>query len=726
MYEAFYGLTEKPFNLTPDPRFLYLSDKHKEAFAHLMFGIKNRCGFVMVSGEIGTGKTTICRSLLNQLDDDIDVAVILNPCLSPEELLRKVNEDFGIDTKADTVKGLIDELNAYLLERSAQGKNCVLLIDEAQNLPPSILEQVRLLSNIETETQKLLQIVLVGQPELAQHLELPELRQLNQRITARYHLDPLSFDETLQYIAFRLRQAGGRKKVHFTRPAVRAIFKHSGGTPRVINAVCDRAMLIGFTREVRDISTAIVRQAIREVQGRRFRPKRSLLGMIQRFLPSPATVMAAVAVALVVFLIGQDRLRYESGASAVNGPVSSSETGVGARGQSARNSVVAANVVDPLDAKSSVSALALSKNNPWEGKDPVQVRNAAISALLRGWNMATLGQTPANDTPEALAEFAQKAGFACEIFSPALEQLIAVNLPALVQVHVADRTVWTALLGVRDSVLSFNDDRGNAIELSRDQFRPLFEGKALIFWKNNDPAARQLKKSMTGPDVTKLQNDLVTLGRLTPPLSGVYDPVTGQAISKVQAEAGLPIDGITGPKVRMVLASWLPNVATPTLQGKKDVAVTAQTAAPKNEANASPPAVEAGKPADPAVPSPGIAEAAAVPATSGKVDQEKSPAVKAPEPPTTDSQATAPASPLPDPEKKPELTPLPSISLGDTLSLDSQSVTVKEARVQQETLPPLRPQDTLPPSRAALPREVTPPAGGLAPITPQDPREGTL
>ena len=191
MYEAFYGLTEKTFNLTPDPRFLFLSEKHKEAFAHLLFGIKNRTGFIMVSGEIGTGKTTICRSLLSQLDPDIEIAFIFNPRLSPIELLRKINEDFGIQSQGESLKDLIDELNEYLLDRASNGKNCVLVIDEAQNLDPSVLEQIRLLSNLETETQKLLQIILIGQPELAHSLQLPELRQLNQRITARYHLKPL-------------------------------------------------------------------------------------------------------------------------------------------------------------------------------------------------------------------------------------------------------------------------------------------------------------------------------------------------------------------------------------------------------------------------------------------------------------------------------------------------------------------------------------------------------
>ena len=711
MYEAFYGLTEKPFNLTPDPRFLYLSDKHKEAFAHLMFGIKNRCGFVMVSGEIGTGKTTICRSLLNQLDDDIEVAVILNPCLSPEELLRKVNEDFGIDTKADTVKGLIDELNDYLLERNAQGKNCVLLIDEAQNLPPGILEQVRLLSNIETETQKLLQIVLVGQPELAQHLELPELRQLNQRITARYHLEPLSFDETLQYIAFRLRQAGGRKKVHFSRAAVRAVYKHSGGTPRVINAVCDRALLIGFTREVRDISAAIMRQAIREVHGRRLRPKRSVLGSLRQLLPSPATLLAAVAVALMVFLIGpalQDRMQYGFRNHLSNEPRHTAGTPVGSETPLPGTNVAVANVKTGEGNKQGEAVTATAVALPWEGKDPVLVRNAAVSALLRVWNMATLGQSPSGDTPEALSEFALKAGFSCEVLSPALEQLITINLPALVQVKTGDKFCWTALLGIRDEMVTVNDDQGKLVEITRDKFKPFFAGKALIFWKNDDPAARQLKKSMTGPDVEKLQNDLLRLGRLSPPISGVYDPVTGQAISKVQAETGLPVDGITGPKVRMVLTSWLPNVLTPTLHGKKEVSINQPSLSKAVKLDEA--ALEEGK------------ESKSSPGTK---NEKTSPVNRTPD--ATDITSAAKPAVKPESAKKDDVPVLPSADPVPNILPDMKGgIATNQVQIQQESLSPIQHQDTLPPSKVALPREVTPPAGGLAPIVPQDPREGTL
>ncbi len=297
MYEAFYGLTEKPFNLTPDPRFLCLSGKHKEAFSHLLYGIMSRSGFIMISGEIGTGKTTICRYLLSKLDLDTEVAFVFNPTLSPEELLRTINQDFGIDTQADTVKGLIDELNTYLLDRYAQGKNCVLVIDEAQDLEPRVLEQIRLLSNLETETAKLLQIILIGQPELPEMLELPELRQLNQRITARYHLEPLNSEETMQYIAFRLRIAGARNSVKFTKSALSEIYRFSKGTPRVINAVCDRALLIGFTLELREFDRTIIRRAIHEIRGEWVEKRRKSRSNRRMMYPM---VAAVAAVALIV------------------------------------------------------------------------------------------------------------------------------------------------------------------------------------------------------------------------------------------------------------------------------------------------------------------------------------------------------------------------------------------------------------------------------------------
>ncbi|MGC9053719.1 MAG: ExeA family protein, partial [Candidatus Hydrogenedens sp.] len=289
MYESFYGLKEKPFSLTPDPKYLFLSEKHKEAFAHLLFGIKNRMGFIMVTGEIGTGKTTICRALLSQLDPDTELAFIFNPCLNPVELLKRILTEFGVQTKADTLLDLTDQLNEFLLSKSRQQKNCVLVIDEAQNLTPSVLEQIRLLSNLETEKEKLLQIVLIGQPELLDRLKLHELRQLNQRITARYHLNALDEQETRQYIAYRIHIAGGKKRIQFAPKAYKLIYKHSKGIPRLINSICDRALLVGYTREKKVIDQYIVKQALKELHGQLENPQPTPIRKKdwKKLIPSP-------------------------------------------------------------------------------------------------------------------------------------------------------------------------------------------------------------------------------------------------------------------------------------------------------------------------------------------------------------------------------------------------------------------------------------------------------
>jgi|YNPNPStandDraft_1061719.scaffolds.fasta_scaffold09594_1 general secretion pathway protein A len=267
MYCDFYGFREKPFSITPDPKFLFLGATHKEAFAHLVYGIRERGGFITITGEIGTGKTTLCRALLSHLSEDTLVAFILNPTLSAIELLKSINEDFGIPSTGETRKDLIDELNRFLLQKRREGKNTVLIIDEAQNLDPEVLEHIRLLSNLETDTEKLLQIILIGQPEFRSILARPALQQLNQRVTVRYHLQPLSREETEAYIRHRLSIAGAEDKVRFSPKAVKKIYAYSGGIPRLINVLCDRCLLAGYSLGRRDIDASMVERAQREVAG---------------------------------------------------------------------------------------------------------------------------------------------------------------------------------------------------------------------------------------------------------------------------------------------------------------------------------------------------------------------------------------------------------------------------------------------------------------------------
>jgi general secretion pathway protein A len=251
MYEEFYNFRERPFNLTPDPKYLFLSERHREALAHLLYGIRQRCGFILLTGEVGTGKTTLCRALLRSLDEDTEIALILNPNVSSVELLQAVNREFGLAGIGERRMTLVDELNGHLLARRAAGKNLVLIVDEAQNLPPSVLEELRLLSNLETETEKLLQIVLIGQPELKDLLRRPELRQLDQRMSVRYHLSPLDQRETRDYIDHRLGVASEKPGVRFSGSAVRGIYGFIRGAPRLINIVADRALLTGFARSRR-------------------------------------------------------------------------------------------------------------------------------------------------------------------------------------------------------------------------------------------------------------------------------------------------------------------------------------------------------------------------------------------------------------------------------------------------------------------------------------------
>lgn len=268
MYEDFYGFDEPPFAITPDPRFLFFSERHREAYDHLYFGITQRKGFIQLTGEVGAGKTTLCRKLLEELGPEYETALVLNPSLTSLQLLRAVLQELGISYRGNDRGRAMGELNEFLLAQVAEGKDVVLILDEAQDLSPENLEQVRLLSNLETDQRKLLQIVLLGQPELRQTLDRHDLRQLRQRITVRYHLDPLSRRETDYYIRHRLVIAGGDGRPTFTRWAVRSVHRYSRGVPRLINAVCDQALLAGWVDGADRLRWRHVRRAVKELEGR--------------------------------------------------------------------------------------------------------------------------------------------------------------------------------------------------------------------------------------------------------------------------------------------------------------------------------------------------------------------------------------------------------------------------------------------------------------------------
>ncbi|MBN2453091.1 MAG: AAA family ATPase [Candidatus Omnitrophica bacterium] len=267
MYREFFGLKEKPFSTTSDPNFLFLSRVHKDAFAHLLYGIRERKGFLEITGEIGAGKTTLCRALLSQLDVTTKSSFIFNANLPDVQLLRAIVEDFGIEVKGHNKVSLLKQFNSFLIEELSHGNNVVLIIDEAQNLKLSTLEEIRLLSNLETDKDKLFQIILVGQPELKKKLASPSLKQLRQRISVRFHITPLEKEEVGAYIQHRLAVAGSTGQIIFEPEAVEKIYSYSGGVPRIINTICDKSMLIAYVAETRNITVSMVEQSIHETEG---------------------------------------------------------------------------------------------------------------------------------------------------------------------------------------------------------------------------------------------------------------------------------------------------------------------------------------------------------------------------------------------------------------------------------------------------------------------------
>lgn len=268
MYLQFYGLNEFPFSVTPDPHFLYFTRHHKEAYDLLLYGIQSRKGFMELTGEVGSGKTTLCRAILSALGPDVHTALVVNPALTGSQLLRAMLHDFGLPSSNRDRLASIESLNRFLLEKNRSGQNVALFIDEAQNLSPELMEQVRLLSNLETDQHKLIQIVLCGQPELKERLGRPDLRQLRQRISIRYHVPPLTFDDTLQYIKHRLEVAGNNGGVSFDSKAVRLVYRYSDGSPRLINSVCDAALLAGYAVGARQIDARCMERAIQHVSGK--------------------------------------------------------------------------------------------------------------------------------------------------------------------------------------------------------------------------------------------------------------------------------------------------------------------------------------------------------------------------------------------------------------------------------------------------------------------------
>ena len=548
MYLSFFGLSEKPFAITPDPRYLYLSERHAEALAHLLYGINESGGFIQLTGEVGTGKTTVVRTLLSRVPHHADVAVILNPRVTPVEFLLTICEELGLPIEAadrDSVKQMVDALNRRLLSAHAEGRRIIVIVDEAQNLSAETLEQVRLLTNLETPTQKLLQIILIGQPELRDLLDRNDLRQLAQRITGRYHLKPLSREETQGYVRHRLRVAGATGEI-FTPGALRELHRLSSGIPRVINVSCDRALLGAYTQEARKVSAGLVRQAAGEVYGRRFVPV--WLGWVT----GVGLAVSFAALGMIGFRTWQHQsaaLRAPSPTSAAAGTSPRPAAPSAAAGLPAAGAATARPVPPPV----SMNGL-LAANNA----------NTSDAAAFR--RLLSLWGTAMTDDRDPCGQ-AQRAGLACLEQRGSWAQVRTLNRPAILtltdDVGQKHRVVLSALDDkFATLVLSEHNQRVPIEEVSRDWF-----GDFTIVWKPKTSRTRELSVGMHGDEVRWLRRSLAALhGASSDPEHGdLYDEELAIAVQNFQREHRLNVDGIAGLQTQVVLDTALAEPGSPLL-----------------------------------------------------------------------------------------------------------------------------------------------------------------
>ena len=523
MYTEFFHLRQAPFSITPDPRYLFMSERHREALAHLLFGIGSGGGFVMLTGEIGAGKTTICRCLLEQVPASSRVAYIFNPKLSVDDLLQSVCDEFQVRLADDAprqprAKDYVDALNRFLLEEHAQGRNSVLIIDEAQNLSIDVLEQLRLLTNLETSSRKLLQIILIGQPELRDIVARPELEQLAQRMIARYHLNALSEAETADYIAYRLSVAGMNGPAPFRQAAIKLIYRLTHGIPRRINLLCDRALLGAYSNNQREIDTKIVRQAAAEIFG---------LGRKRTARSSRPRWMARTGIAITGILFGAAAGTLAAGSYWKPAPA---------------EIVMTAPQREPGATVASATTAQVDLNDVFETMPADET--IAWRQLIALWGLTVAGQDP--------CRIAQESGLQCYDSNGGFSELQVLDRPALVRLHDKNDKVHLALL----TELSANAATlrvGNAnytvnpLVLARH-----FRGSFATVWSSPPGFANNISIGDRGPAVDWLAASLAALNGAIPDAANLpFDQVLVSKVKDFQAAQGLRADGVAGPKTIM-------------------------------------------------------------------------------------------------------------------------------------------------------------------------------
>lgn len=590
MYTAYYGFREKPFALSPDPRFLYLSESHREVLGHLIYGIEQGEGFMAITGEVGTGKTTLCRTLLRRLGRETEVAFLFNPTLTPVELLKAINAEFGLSTFGNSRPELTDVLNTFLLEQKSQGRRALLIIDEAQNLSTETLEQLRLLSNLETETSKLLQIVLLGQPELDQILAAQELRQLRQRISVWWYLGTLTAHETREYVRHRLRVAGGLERPIFTESALRAVHRASRGVPRLVNVVCDRALLAGYAEQRGQIGRGLVLRAAAELQPPRHRRRSRVwlaaasgagaallaVGLLALRRPAPPPDPSSVAAAPPVRTPAESAREDDAVGSPAwpDSPfVVEIEPDAAAPGAGGPDPAPtpAASGDDPAPVPGAGSADGPADDPPAAVLDsllplraPAETRAATLDAAFAAWRLPPSGA----DRLEFDDLRARLDGRHLRLLPvDGVASLRRVGRPAIVSLRSPDGRARLAL------VRALADDRadlegvlpGRTVRVSVDELERHLDGGAWAIWRDFENLPAVLRRGDEGPGVAWVQGALAELGYYAGGAHGRFDEATAAGVQRFQADRGLAVDGVVGPRTQMQLYASLPAYATPAL-----------------------------------------------------------------------------------------------------------------------------------------------------------------
>jgi general secretion pathway protein A len=524
MYASYFGLSENPFTITPDPRYLYLGARHSEALAHLLYGVTESGGFIQLTGEVGTGKTMLVRSLLEQLPDTVDVALVFNPGMHLHEFLRAICRELGVSGAANqSAAEMTDTLNRYLLDAHARGRRVVLIIDEAQGLPGELLEQVRLLTNLETGRHKLMQIILVGQPELREVLARRSLRQLAQRVTGRYHLMPLDLAETRAYIDHRLEVAGAGGPI-FNPAATRKIHKLAGGIPRLINILADRALTGAYARQRRQCGSRLVARAAAEA-----------LVPVRRARLWPRALVAVLAAVAVGFAVVVGQAWWMGGKRA--------------GGQTA---VAVQTAGSPQDALAGWLRAA--------GRDAGT--DGAFSALFGLWN----AHYTARGTPACRQ--ARAAGLRCLFRTGTWQDLMAYDRPAILNLTLADGSRYQVVVsGVAGSRVMLRAG-GATRTFSRAALRRDWNGTFLILWQPPPKSDGLLKRGMSGSAVAWLEGRLERLDQALATSSAPerdYDAALAGAVRRFQRTHGLHVDGIAGERTLIELNSALAGSGVPRL-----------------------------------------------------------------------------------------------------------------------------------------------------------------